>query len=213
MSAPGHQKPLDPSQAQAILDADLANIVRKVKDKKTLSAREREVVEKAAEQEKEARTITELVELLGIPRSVFYRIRKFEGAPEGKNVEAWRRFYTEHKAHGNSAKLSPDEILNLKGRLLEERTKRETAERKLKEIRLRRESEGWVPYEAAEEAVARVLEPVNRLLEGIPKAYASRVNPGDPDFAEEMLREIVDDLKTQVQANRGKRIAKRKGVK
>lgn len=209
----GHHKNLAPSQAQAILDKDVANIVRKVENKKTLSARERALLEAAAEVHEDPTTISALIKELGIPRSVFYRIRKFDRAPSGRNVEEWRKFYAEHQAFRGGAKLSPEEILHLKGRLLEERTKRETAERKLKEIRLLRETEGWVSMEAAEEAIARILEPVNRLLEGIPKAFAARVNPADPDYAEEMLREMVDDLKGQVQATRGKKISKRKGVK
>lgn len=213
MSAKGHPKRLDPGQARAILEADLANIVRKVKDQKTLSSREREIVEAAAEVEADPKTILELVKAVGMPRSVFYRIRKLDGAPSGKNVEEWKRFYDEHRAMGNGSRLSAGEIMNLKGRLLEERTKRETAERKLKEVRLLRETEGWVSMDAAAEAITRILEPVNRLLEGIPKAFAGRVNPADPDYAEEMLREMVADLKEQVQATRGKKISKRKGVK
>ena len=213
MSAKGHPKTLDPSEARAVLEADLSNIIQKVKDKKTLSAREREIVEQAAEVKEDPKTIVDLVTAIGIPRSVFYRIRKSAGAPTGNNVEEWRKFYDQHQAFGNDTRLTPAEIVNLKGRLLEERTKRETAERKLKEVKLLRETEGWVSMEAATEAITRILEPVNRLLEGLPKAYATRVNPADPDFAEEMLGEMVDDLKEQVQETRGKKISKRKGVK
>ena len=65
----------------------------------------------------------------------------------------------------------------------------------------------------AQAAITRVLEPVNRLLDGIPKSYAMRVNPQDADFAEEMLREMVQEIKGQVSDARGKKISKRKGVK
>jgi len=83
----------------------------------------------------------------------------------------------------------------------------------LKELKLERETANWVPMEAAQDAVVRVLEPINRLLEGIPKAYAMRVNPSDADYAEEMLREMVHEIKTQISQARGRKISKRKGVK
>jgi len=212
MSAPTHQKQIGSEQARTILAADFANIVRKVKEQKPLSARQREVVEKVAGEMDEAKTIKDLVALVGMPRSIYYRLRKTEGAPPGLSVAEWREFYAKHKAIG-SGKLSTEEIVQLKGRLLEERTKREAAERKLKEIRLKREEEGWVSMKAAEEVITRILEPVNRLLEGIPKAFSTMVNPTDPDFAEEMLREMVEDLKRQIQSTRGEKISKRKGVK
>ena len=67
--------------------------------------------------------------------------------------------------------------------------------------------------EEAEDAVGRVLEPLASLLENVPKSYAMNCNPADPDHAEEMLREMVQDIKKQIQATRGKGIKKRKGVK
>ena len=80
-------------------------------------------------------------------------------------------------------------------------------------MRLQREEGGWIPYEEAKEAITRILEPINRLFDGIPKRYAMRVNPADAEFAEEMLREMVQEVKEQIVAARGKKISKRKGVK
>ena len=65
----------------------------------------------------------------------------------------------------------------------------------------------------AKELVSRNLEPVNRLLDGIPKKYAMRINPSDADHAEVELREMLIDLKEQLVASRGAKISKRKGVK
>jgi len=47
----------------------------------------------------------------------------------------------------------------------------------------------------------------------LPKAWSGQVNPTDPDHAEHMLREMIFDVKTQMQAKRGENISKRKGVK
>ena len=80
-------------------------------------------------------------------------------------------------------------------------------------MQLEREEKGWVPFEEAEQAVSRVLEPLASLLENCPKSYSMRVNPTDPSHAEEMLREMVADFKKQIAATRGTRITKRKGIK
>jgi hypothetical protein len=130
------------------------------------------------------------------------------------SLEAWREFVSvAEMTTDNGRAITPQEVGQLKARLLSERTKREEIERKLKELKLEREEGGWIPYEEAESAITRVLEPVNRLLDGIPKRYSMRVNPADSDHAEEMLREMVGELKEQIFTSRGKKISKRKGVK
>jgi len=145
---------------------------------------------------------------------MFYLVAKDPKAPKGNDLEEWRNFLEERMDRPvSSERISPDEINQLKAKLLKERTGREAVERKLKEMRLEREAEGFVPFEEAKEAITRVLEPISRILEGIPKKYALRVNPADPDHAEEMLREMVREVKSQVQDARAPKITKRKGVK
>tara|TARA_Y100000593_G_C4218678_1_gene290634 strand:- start:507 stop:932 length:426 start_codon:yes stop_codon:yes gene_type:complete len=141
-------------------------------------------------------------------------MKKKPGAPTDLDLEAWREFLSiGNLAQSNGKALTPEKIAQLKGRLLAERTAREKVERKLKELKLEREEGGWVPMDVAQETIRRVLEPVNRLLDSIPKAYSMRVNPTDSDHAEFMLREMVQELKGQISQDRGKKISKRKGVK
>jgi hypothetical protein len=205
---------LDAASANKILEADLKNVVAKVASGKPLTTKERDLVERATQERKVAKSVKELMALLGISKSHFYRLRGRAGAPDGRDLEEWREFLsTQRMATMNGTPLSPEQIQHLKGRLLAERTGREKVERQLKELRFEREAGGWVPLEEASDAIRRVLEPINRLLEGIPKAFAMRVNPTDPDFAEEMLREMVADLKEQISLARGGKISKRKGVK
>ena len=97
--------------------------------------------------------------------------------------------------------------------LLEARTGKEQAERKLKEMKIERESDDYVLASDAVGAINRVLEPLAKLLDGVPKSWSVRVNPNDPDHAEPVLREMVEDLKANLQAGRGEKITKRKGVK
>ena len=207
-------KPISEDAARKILDADLKNIVAKVAAGKPLTVTERGLVQQAAEEREQASTVKELLVLLNISKSTYYSLKKKPGAPSGMELEAWREFLSIGKmAQANGSPLTPEQIYQLKGRLLAERTAREKVERKLKELKLEREAGGFVPMEDAVASITRVLEPINRLLDGIPKAYAMRVNPQDSDFAETMLREMVQEIKGQISQARGGKISKRKGVK
>jgi len=200
-------------QARKILEADLKNIVSKVASGKTLSARERKVIEEATSEKDEAESVGDLIEILGMTRSNFYKYKKRKGSPDGNSISQWKKFIAESQLAGETEQITPEEIVQLKAKLLKEKAFREEIERKLKEIRLDREAQGFVPLSQAKEAITRVLEPISRILEGIPKKYALRVNPSDPDHAEEMLREMVQELKTQVQDTRAPKISKQKGIK
>ena len=202
------------TQAQRVLDADLGNILRKVKAGKTLTARERVIVEASGKTTGKPLTWKDLATDLGVSPVTLWEWRKDKAAPSGRDVDDWKRYQKNREAIGRAiGKFTAEEIADLKGSLLSEKTKREKAERRLKELQLEREEKGWVPYEDAEIAVCRILEPLASLLENCPKSYAMRINPDKPNYAEEMLREMVVDFKKQIAATRGTRISKRKGVK
>ena len=201
-------------QAAKVLDADLANILRKVKAGKTLTGRERVLVESSTKATGKALTWKGLAAELGVSPVTLWEWRKDKAAPAGRDPEDWKEYQDRKETLGKgSGKFTAAEIADLKGSLLSEKTKREKAERRLKELQLEREEKGWVPYEEAETAVCRVLEPLASVLENCPKAYAHRMNPNEPEHAEEMLREMVDDFKKQIAATRGASISKPKGVK
>ena len=204
---------LDAKSAKKILDADLKNIVAKVSSGKTLTTRERSIVQQATEDREQASTVKELCALLGLSTTAYYKNKKKPGAPEDLNLEAWKEFLSVNKLRMGGPILTAQEVIQLKGRLLAERAEREKIERKLKELKLEREQGGFVPFEEAKDAITRVLEPINRTLEAMPKRFAARVNPQDADFGEEALREMVHEMKEQIVEGRGKKISKRKGVK
>ena len=201
-------------EAEKGLRADLANILRKVREGKTLTAREREIVKQSTTEQEPTLTWKALAGKLGVSYVTIHNWRKDKNAPDGKDLNEWKEYQARREVLGNGkGKYTAAEIADLKGSLLAERTKREHAERRLKEIQLEREEQGWIPYEEAELAVSRILEPLSALLESCPKAYSMRMNPTDPDHAEEMLREMVNDFKKQIAASRGKKISKTKGKK
>ena len=203
---------IDDEKARKILDADLKNIVSKVASGKTLTARERKIIEESTSEKLNADSVNELIALLGIARSHFYRIKKKDDAPKGLIISEWKDYLIKIEV-GGVKEITSEEMIQLKAKLLKERAGREEIERKLKQLKLEREEKGYVPMEEAKQAITRVLEPIARLFSSIPKKYSLRMNPSDPDHAEQMLREMVEEVKRQIQSERGIKITKRKGTK
>lgn len=214
--------PLSPDQAAKVLEGDLANLIQKVKDGRPLSQPERKRLEEIKSQTKEAASVVELSKALQVSRQAIYNWQKEDGAPASLNVAEWKNWLAMREAAGkqgtgrlavDGSKYTAEDIADFRGKLLKEQHLRQKAERKLKEIQLAKEEQGWIPVEEAQQIIRRTLEPLQRLLQNFPKRYAVQANPNDPDQGEAMLRECVEDLLRQVQVERGKDIKKRKGVK
>jgi phage terminase Nu1 subunit (DNA packaging protein) len=95
--------PITADIAERLLRADLANIVRKVKSGKTLTAQERRTLQAASDGDDDAtapafvKNYTELAEILGVTRRTLQDWRKMEGAPQAASngehdVAAWQDF-------------------------------------------------------------------------------------------------------------------------
>ena len=103
---------LSPEAADRILTADFKNIIKKVKDGRTLSQTELARVQSRAAKAKDstlttARNLTELASVLGVARQTLNRWRKIEGAPEAKpngshSVIEWRQFMVANDLEGQS---------------------------------------------------------------------------------------------------------------
>jgi len=96
---------LEPDQVQKLLSADLANIVKKLGAGKTLTTRERSLLEerrkgKAAEAPKLVKGFRGLAGALPYSREAFRQWAKLPGAPKARpnntqDANAWRRFIEE----------------------------------------------------------------------------------------------------------------------
>jgi transcriptional regulator with XRE-family HTH domain len=147
---------LSPDAAERILAADFKNIVRKVKEGKTLTQTELARVQSRAAVARDAsltvaRNVTELASVLGVARQTINRWRKIEGAPQPKpngthSVVEWRQFMAAHDLEGNA--VSSD-IEALKARKLladiEDRELR-TAVRKGEYVPLERVRQEWTTH-------------------------------------------------------------------
>lgn len=106
---------LEPDQVEKLLSADLANIVRKLGAGKTLTVRERSLLEerrkaKVADAPRWVKGFRGLAEVLPYSREAFRQWARLPGAPKARpdntqDANAWRRFI-EEKGLGtsNSAK-------------------------------------------------------------------------------------------------------------
>lgn len=111
---------LSSDAADRILAADFKNIVKKVKDGKTLTQAELARVQSKASQARDAsitvaKNLTELASVLGVARQTLNRWRKLEGAPESKpngshSVIEWRQFMHAHDLEGNSGSTDMDAL-------------------------------------------------------------------------------------------------------
>jgi hypothetical protein len=215
--------PLTPDQARKVLEANQANIAISVRDGKPLSAHQvSELSSIAGEGNEDARSVSELADILQVTRQSIYNWKKIEGTPEGMSVRAWREWIGKREVGGGigTGRIAQEgnhyttqDIADLRARLLAEQHKRQKIERKLSEIELAKQEQGWISKASAEEAVRRVLEPLARILQNFPKRYSMRINPNNPLEAENKLRECINEVIRQLHAKRGEASQKRKGVK
>lgn len=108
----GKKTTLTPEQAEQIKSAQLANILRKVRSGKTLTAAEVKYLDDASEEpvpKEELVTTTRLAELFQINRKTIAQWRKEErpGIPEKvgnkENVAAWRSWFASNPEAGHSS--------------------------------------------------------------------------------------------------------------
>jgi DNA-binding XRE family transcriptional regulator len=111
---------LPPEAAQKILSADFRNIVKKVREGKTLSQAELARVQSRAAKAKDesvawAKTTTELAQVLGVTRQSLNRWRKLEGAPKPRSnglhpVVEWRQFMKARGLEGTAPSADMDAL-------------------------------------------------------------------------------------------------------
>jgi predicted DNA-binding transcriptional regulator AlpA len=107
-TAPAKQPTITPEVAEKLRAAQISNIVRKVREGKTLTAAESRLLEVAAnpEEDRELVTVTRISELFQVSRKTIYEWRK-EGRdipePIGKkeDLAAWRAWFAANPSAGH----------------------------------------------------------------------------------------------------------------
>ena len=189
--------------AEKILEADFTNIVRKVRDGKTLTSTERARVQARAAGSSatltEAKTIVELASALGVTRRTLSNWRKMPDAPEPKSngkhdVVAWRKFLHDHHLDGSS----PGDEEGLKVRKL-------LAEVNEREFRLSVRKGEYIRKDMVREAwLSRCGRVVNLLRAKFEKELPPVLSGKDAPSIQEALAEAIDEVLTALHDGEGK---------
>ena len=183
----------------------LSNIVSKVKDGKTLTAQESAFLESQRQHSSSDRLdddsiikTSELVDLFSVTAQQIANLAKDQVIIKVSNgrYKAWgsirnyiRLLQKNRKSkHGSSASMD-----DLRKKLTEEQGRKEAAVASLKELELKMKADSLIPESEAAEKVIKLLTPLRRLLDGLPREIAAMANPENPQIAELAMRNGLDD--------------------
>ena len=197
-----------PSAKDLIRKRQFANIVAKVREGKSLTSAEQKFLDdydEADQAQKQSvvddeavmRT-SDLVDFLGISA-----VRVAELAKDGVAVKkSHGRYYAaktiqnyirmlqkgRKSAHGSSASME-----ELRQRLVDEQGRKEAAIASLRELELKMKAESLVPESTLTETLLKLLTPLRRLLDALPRQAARIANPQNPNVAELAIRNVLDE--------------------
>ena len=205
------QPPPEPTLAEKALKIQIRNILKKLNDGKTISAREQQLLKDHEEQQNagiptnqhpldpsaEVRTAA-LVELLGVSHVTVAQLAKdgvlkrkktgvYYALDSIKNYIAYIRKNRKTK-HGAGNESNQE----LRDMLIREQARKERALASLRELELEMKEKSLVPESDLLERLSDCLIPLRRLLDALPKAVASQANPGEPNVAEVAIRKGLD---------------------
>ncbi len=185
-----------------------ANIVAKIRDGKSLTTSEQRFIdlyEDGSSPEKKSiidedaiiRT-ADLVDFLGISAARIAELAKDDVVVKqshgryyaAKSIRNYIRMLQKGKRskHGSSASME-----DLRQRLVDEQGRKEAAIASLRELELRMKAESLVPQSEVTETLLRLLTPLRRLLDAVPRQTARLANPENPNIAELAIRNVLDE--------------------
>lgn len=149
----------------------------------------------------EKTTWTQLASDLGVAQNTLRAWRTQEGSPKTKSVEAWKAWIAETKGEGKGSgrihldgeTYTAEDIRNMKGDLVKAQSRKESAIADLRELEYRMKAESLVPESQVIEQLSKLLVPLRRLLDALPRAASVQANPDNPGIAELALRNILDE--------------------
>lgn len=185
-----------PTLVEQVRLKELQNIKRKLESGKTLSTVERRLVKEYDLERTGNKPLewNELAEKLGVGISTIKRRRREGGAPTTPDPDQWREYLNKTvKRSGPMAGEPTGDMAHLRARLTQEQTRKEAALASLRELELSMKENQLVPESDLAETMAKLLTPLRRLLDALPRAAAAQANPAKPMVAEKAIRQTLDD--------------------
>ena len=149
------------------------------------------------------KTWKQIAEHLGVtPQTLSKWRRDNKECPKTKDEEAWKlwaenRANSQEKGAGRIAvegkEYTAADIADLKAKLIAAQERRENAMAQIRELELYQKKENLIPESDAAEALIKLLTPLRRLLDALPRQVASQANPANPNIAELAIRNGLDE--------------------
>lgn len=186
-----------------------ANIIAKLNDGKSLTAAEQKILDEYEDtlppegnanllDESAVIRTADLVDFLGITAA-----RISELAKDGVIVRKEHGRYLFHQSVKNyiamlqKARTSKhgtgQTMQELRQRLIDEQGRKEAAIASLRELELRMKADSLIPESEAIETLMKLLTPLRRLLDALPRQIAAQANPNNPSIAELAIRNGLDE--------------------
>lgn len=149
------------------------------------------------------KTWKQIAEALGVTQQTLSKWRNNkDDCPETRDLEAWR-LWTANLANSqergggriaiNGREYTAADIADLKAKLIAAQERRENAMAQIRELELQQKRDNLVPESDAVEALIKLLTPLRRLLDALPRQVAAQANPKNPNIAELAIRNGLDD--------------------
>jgi len=140
---------------------------------------------------------------IGVTPQTLSKWRKdSETCPKTKDIEAWKlwsldRANSQEKGGGriavNGREYTAADIADLKAKLIAAQERRENAMAQIRELELQQKKDNLIPESEAAEKLIKLLTPLRRLLDALPRQVAAQANPSNPNIAELAIRNGLDD--------------------
>ena len=149
------------------------------------------------------KTWKKVAEAIGVtPQTLSKWRRESDDCPQTKDLEAWdlwsaSRANSQERGGGRIAiegkEYTAADIADLKAKLIAAQERRENAMAQIREIELAQKRDNLIPESEATETLIKLLTPLRRLLDALPRQVASQANPANPNIAELAIRNGLDD--------------------
>lgn len=183
-----------------------ANIVNKLNEGKSLTTAEQKILDEYNEatetsslldQKATVRT-SDLVDFLGLSATRIGELAKDKVMVKKEygrylfhdSVKNYIRMLQKGRKSKHGTSMTMEE---LRQRLLDEQGRKESAIASLRELELKMKAESLIPESEAIDTLMKLLTPLRRLIDALPRYVASQANPQQPSVAELALRNAIDD--------------------
>ena len=149
------------------------------------------------------KTWKQIAEKLEVTQQTLSRWRKQDDScPKTKDLEAWELWVAQRAANQeqgggrisiNGKEYTAQDIQDLKAKLIAAQERRENAMAQIRELELQKMRDNLIPESEAAETLVKLLTPLRRLLDGLPRQIAAQANPQNPAIAELAIRNGLDE--------------------